>query len=106
MSGNGPSGNWIPKNNDACETLTQTLPLNSPNPNVLRRLSRGDRLDVASRQLNGSVIVEALYQGQVAGTITSTIFQRIAECIEQDYEYVAVVLEVNGGACKVKVQLK
>ncbi len=106
MSGNGPNGNWVPKNNDACETLTQTLPLNSPNSNVLRRLNRGDRLDVASRQLNGSVIVEALYQGQVAGTITSTIFQRIAECIEQGYEYVAVVLEVNGGACKVKVQPK
>ena len=106
MSGNGPNSNWIPPNTDACETLTQTLPLNSPDPSVLRRLSRGDRLDVGSSRLNGSVIVQALYQGQIAGTITSTIFQRIAGVIEQDYEYVAVVLEVNGGACKVKIQLK
>lgn len=43
------------------------------------------------------MIVEALYEGSIAGTITSTIFQRIADCIEKGFEYVAQVVEVQGG---------
>jgi hypothetical protein len=53
------------------------------------------------------VIVEALYKNEVAGTITSSIIQRIAECIEKGFAYVAEVREeVKGGACKVHVRVK
>jgi hypothetical protein len=105
-SGNGGPGEWIPQNNDACETLTQQLALNSPNPSVLKLLKPNDLLDVRSQKINGAVIVEALYQGSIAGTITSTIFQRIADCIEKGFEYVAQVVEVQGGVCKVNVRVK
>jgi hypothetical protein len=105
-SGSGNEGTWVPKNDDACETLNQQLALNSPNPQILQRLKPKDILEIQSRKINGAVIVEALYQGNVAGTITSTILQRIADCIEQGFEYVAQVIEVQGGACKVNVRVK
>jgi hypothetical protein len=66
MSGSGPGsgtggpGEWIPQNNDACETLTQQLALNSPNPSVLKLLKPNDLLEVRSQKINGAVIVEAL----------------------------------------------
>lgn len=49
-SGNGGPGEWIPQNNDACETLTQQLALNSPNPSVLKLLKPNDLLDVRSKR--------------------------------------------------------
>jgi len=39
-SGNG-WGDWVPQNNDACETLNQQLVLNSPNPKILKLLKPG-----------------------------------------------------------------
>lgn len=104
--GGGGGGDWIPTNNDSCEKLTEVLPLNSPNPAVLRQLKLGDILDIESRTAGSSVAVVALFKGTVAGTITSAIFQRIAECIEGGFEYVAVVLELQGAVCKVRVRLK
>ena len=111
MSGSGSgSGNggrdWVPQNNDACETLNQQLALNSPNPKILKLLKTNDILEIRSQKVNGAVIVEAIYQGDVAGTITSTIFQRIADCIEKGFEYVAQVVDVQGGACRVNVRPK
>jgi hypothetical protein len=104
--GGGGGGSWIPTNNDACETLTEILPLNSPVPTVLRGLSPGDILEIEARPTNNSVIVVALSQGAIAGTITSAIFQRIAECIDGGFEYVAEVLEIQGAVCKVRVRRK
>lgn len=104
-TGNG-GGDWVPQNNDACETLNQQLALNSPNPKILKLLKPNDILEIRSQKVNGAVIVEAVYQGDVAGTITSTIFQRIADCIEKGFEYVAHVVDVQGGACRVNVRPK
>lgn len=107
MSGSGSGGgDWIPTNNDACESLTEVLPLNSPNPAILKILKKGDVLDVEARKADASVVVVALFQGQVAGTITSAIFQRVAECIENGFEYVAEVLEIQGAVCRVRVRRK
>jgi hypothetical protein len=106
MSGSGDKGSWVPKNSDACETLTQVLPLNSPNQAVLNKIRKGNLLDVVAMPSNGVVLVYALFQGEIAGSITSTIFQRIAECIEQGFSYVAEVVEIQGGVCKVKIRVK
>ena len=104
-SGNG-GGDWVPQNNDACETLNQQLVLNSPNPKILKLLKPNDLLEIRSQKINGAVIVEAVYQRTMAVTITSTIFQRIADSNEKGFEYVAQVVDVQGGACKVNVRPK
>jgi hypothetical protein len=105
MSGSG-GGNWVNPPSNNCDTLAQHTTLNSPNREVLKTIKKGDLLDVGVRQTGKAVIVEASKSGRVAGTITSSIIQRLAECIEEGYVYVAEVMENQGGACKVHVHVK
>ena len=105
MSGSG-GGTWVDQPGDSCETLSQQTTLNSPNRAVLIQLKKGTSLAVSVNKTGKAVTVEALFNGQVAGTITSSIIQRLAECMEKGYQYVAEVVEVQGGACQVQIRLK
>ena|ERR1700728_3675145 len=106
MSGSG-NGGWDREPQDDCATLTQFTTLNSPNQAVLKKLKKGDILQISVRRAEKAVVVEASYGAEVAGTITSSIIQRLAECIEKGFQYVAEVQEeVKGGACKVHVHVK
>jgi len=105
VSGSG-GGTWIEQPTDDCARLAQQTTLNSPDRAVVSRLQKGDVLDVRVNKVGKGVVVEALYNGQVAGSITSSIIQKLAECVENGYEYVADVIEVQGGACRIHVHLK
>ena len=105
MSGSG-GGTWIDQPGDSCETLSQQTTLNSPNRAVLSQINKGTVLDVSVNKTGKAVTVEALFNGQVAGTITSSIIQRLAECMEKGYQYVAEVIDVQGGACRVQIRGK
>jgi len=106
MSGSG-GGGWAPAPTQSdCGSLSQITTLNSPQIEVLAQLQSGIILDIVLLQKGKVAIVQAVYQGSVAGTITSSIIQRIAECIDSGFEYVAEVLDITGGACKVKVRAK
>ncbi len=105
MSGSG-GGTWIDQPGDSCETLSQQTTLNSPNRAILSQLSKGTVLDVSVNKTGKAVTVEALFNGQVAGTITSSIIQRLAECMEKGHQYVAEVIDVQGGACRVQIRVK
>ena len=105
MSGSG-GGTWIEQPGDSCGTLSQQTTLNSPNRAVLAQLSKGTELEVSVNKSGKAVTVEALFNGRVAGTITSSIIQRLAECMENGYQYVAEVIDVQGGACRVHIRLR
>ena len=106
MSGSGVGG-WPAEPTDNCAKLAQSTTLNSPNKTVLANVKKGDRLEIRIQQSGKALIVEALHRGQVAGTITSSIIQRLAECIQQGFQYEAEVTdEVKGGACRVHVHAK
>jgi hypothetical protein len=106
MSGsNGPG--WDSQPTDNCAVLSETTSLNSPNGSVISGLKKGDLLDVVVEKQNGVVLVRALRTGKVAGSVTSAIIQRLADCVESGYVYVAEVLEdVKGAVCKVRVRVK
>jgi siroheme synthase (precorrin-2 oxidase/ferrochelatase) len=106
MSGTSDGGNWVPPS-DNCATLTQHTTLNSPDKAVLASVKKGDELVIAIKTVGNAIVVQALHKGKVAGSITSSIIQKLAECVEQGYEYVAEVTEeVRGGVCKVRVHVK
>ena len=42
--------------------------------------------------------------GQVAGSITHPSLAKLIECMQQGFKYVAIVVEVDGGACHVEVR--
>ena len=108
MSGpSGGGGNWVNEPTDDCAKLSEVTTLNSPDKDVLKTIKKNDELEIRLRPTGKSPVVEALHQGKVAGTITSSIIQRLAECMEKDFKYVAVVLEdVKGAVCKVRVHSK
>lgn len=99
-------GPWVDPPGDSCATLSQVTTLNSPSRNVLRRISKGDELAIQVTDIGTTVVVQAMYNSEVAGTITSSIIQRLAECVEKGFQYVAEVIENQGGACKVRVRAK
>ena len=105
MSGSG-GGTWVDQPGDSCATLSQQTTLNSPNRTVLSQVAKGSVLDVTVNKTGKAVTIEALFNGQVAGTITSSIIQSLAECMEKGYEYVAEVIDVQGGACRVHIRVK
>ena len=106
MSGSGGGGGWSEPSQDSCEKLTSETTLTSPVRSVIEQLSKGVLLDVNVTDSGGTRVVQALYNGTVAGSITSTIIQKIAECIENGHTYVAEVLSVQGGACRVRVRIR
>jgi hypothetical protein len=105
VSGSG-GGTWIDQPGDSCAKLSQQTTLNSPNRTVLSQVTKGTVLDVAVNKTGKAVTIEALFNGQVAGTITASIIQSLAECMEKGYEYVAEVIDIQGGACRVHVRAK
>jgi hypothetical protein len=105
MSGSG-SSSWTAPTGDSCERLTSDTTLTSPDPAVISQLHDGTLLDVAVDDSGAHPVVRAMYQGQVAGSITSSIIQKLVECIESGHQYVAQVLSVQGGTCRVRVRLQ
>jgi hypothetical protein len=107
MSGSSGGGNWVNEPSDDCAKLSGVTTLNSPDKDVLKTIKKNDELEIRARQSGKSVVIEAIHNGKVAGTITSSIIQRLAECMEKGFKYVADVIEdVKGGACKVRVHNK
>lgn len=105
MSGSG-GGSWTTPTGDSCERLTSETALTSPDRAVISQLSVGTMLNVEVDNSGARPVVRAAYQGQVAGSITSSIIQRLVECIGDGYQYVAEVLSVQGGTCRVRVRLR
>ena len=107
IGGGGGGGTWVEQQSDDCGKLSQQTTLNSPNRTVVSQLKKGDLLDIQVKAVGKSVVVEALHNGQVAGSVTSSIIQQLVECLEKGYEYVAEVLnDVQGGACRIHIHQK
>jgi hypothetical protein len=105
MSGSG-GGSWTEPTQDPCEKLNSETTLTSPVRDVVAQLSQGTLLDVEVSDGGCTRVVQAVHNGQVAGSITSSIIQKIAECIESGHVYVAEVVSVQGGACRVRVRIR
>lgn len=106
MSGSG-GGGWANEPTvDTCATLREITTLNSPQKAVINLLSVGSLLDVILSMQGKAAVVQALYESQVAGTITSSIIQKLAECINEGHQYVAEVIDLKGGACRVRIRAK
>jgi hypothetical protein len=104
MSGGG--GSWTTPTGDSCDRLTSETTLTSPDRAVISQLTNGTLLDVEVDNSGARPVVRAVYQGQIAGSITSSIIQRLVECIEDGYRYVAEVVNVQGGTCRVRVHIR
>lgn len=98
----GSSGPEIPETD--CTRISERTVLNSPVPEVVGSLAKGEILNVEVR--NGTSLVAVTKNGDIAGALTPPLLPRIVECIEEGFEYVAIVLAVSGGECRVQVKLR
>lgn len=87
---------------DPCDIAAITN-LNSPNPNVIRGLQAGDKLQIDLRTGPPRLLLAVTATGQTAGSITSPQMATIIQCILQGVNYVADVISVRGGICQVRV---
>lgn len=102
MSGGGGGGYGGPTRQGSDCNIVERVPLNSPQPAVVRTLKVGDVLDV--EELNQALI--ARHQGAIAGSLTPQRLLDLLDCIERGNVYVAVVCKVKGGLCEVEIHPK
>ncbi len=103
MGGSG-SGGFTPPSSSPCARLTFQATVNSPNPAVIGQLTVGDNLEISLNSAGLGVVVEL--NGEDAGAITATQVAQLINCINSGFEYRAVVVQLNGGQCVVRIEAK
>jgi hypothetical protein len=88
-----------------CLLIFQKTHLLSPT-DVVDTLSRDNILEVELWQEDGRERLYAIHEGAIAGVLMPKLIVRIKECIKSGVEYIAVVLEKNGGRCLVEIRPK
>jgi hypothetical protein len=106
MSGSGGNHDWdrTEKQFDCAGLIERTL-INSAVPAVVAGLKVTDVLQVTLSSIGGAQILQAITStGAIAGSLTPPRLPQIIECIGNGFVFVAVVLEINGGAVKVEIR--
>jgi hypothetical protein len=106
MSGPGSSGGGDGRGPEIpqieCSRISERTVLNSPVPDVVSILKNGDILEIEVQ--NRTSLVAITKEGNIAGALTLPLLPRIVECIEEGFKYVAIVVSVSGGECRVHVK--
>jgi hypothetical protein len=104
MSGSG-GGDYLPTpTGGPCERLKQETAVQSPNPDVIARLSVRDELDVSLGVQGQAKTIFVRAGADIAGTLVISGQGRLIECLEQGYTYVAVVKALSGADCVVEIR--
>jgi hypothetical protein len=117
MSGNGGSSPrevgtpGVGTPDDVCGSLRVETAINSPVAQVIRGLKVDDVLSVEIEISDAATRTKSLVakdmSGRKAGSLTPPSLIAIINCIEDGFEYEAVVLEkVVGGLVRVRIQAK
>lgn len=105
MSGSGGGGgDWYGPQEDNCETLVIDTQLSSPKEDVVAGINLGDSLSVDTQTMGQTVVVVVLHNGVVAGGLASPKIQRLRDCIEDGFKFVATVTAKNDGQIRVRIR--
>ena len=88
---------------DGCDLSELTI-LSSPNQAVIETLTVDNVLTIELIEQIPQRLVAKTGDNMIAGTITSKKMPTIAACIREGFQYVAVVLSIDGGRVEVRVQ--
>jgi hypothetical protein len=106
MSGSG-GGNYGGNSGTTkdCQSLSIRTQLASPKQDVLNKLKIGDILEVVLTPPTGPV--EAVTSaGEIAGAIFHMDIDSLIQCISNNHEYQAKVIEIKGGNCQILIKHK
>lgn len=99
----GPPGGGGPPNYDACDIRLETT-LNSIDPTAIQKINRGDRLTIREVMENAVSRIVAELNGQRLGVISHPKTLEMIACIRSGNQYEAVVVERQGGLCRICVE--
>lgn len=102
MTGSGGGISYTPSESP-CESFRATTILNSPDPIELAKLNPGDCLDIIVQKQGSFDVVTAVRGGQTVGTVTSSSFIRLNECLRDGVPFCATVKSIVGGRCTVEI---
>lgn len=107
MSGSGTSGygDGFWGQGESCEKLMVHTQLSSPVAAIISKLVVGSVMAVVSRPGSGITLVEAQFNGKLAGGIASAQIARLIQCLAEGYQYKATVTAINGGQVKIRVEV-
>lgn len=101
--GGGGGGGGRIGDETPCERLRFEAQLASPQPAVWT-LNVDERLSVVVNARNNQLVVEVQRNGTVMGGLAGTDASRLRSCLADGHTYVAVVLAVNQGQVRVRVE--
>ncbi len=101
-AGAGGGGGGGGSSSDPCD-IHETAPVNSPQSNVIRTLSVGDRLDIQVTGATSRRALQLVATAGVAGSLTHRGALAIVNCIDAGNVYDAEVLTINGGQVTVRI---
>jgi hypothetical protein len=104
MGGSGSGGGggiYVPSKPEQveCKDMTITTSLNSPVPEIIKLIKRGDHLDIVIDKF----VLLAKFNGEVAGSITHVLYMDLIKCIKKGNIYVGVVIQKIGGNCEIQI---
>jgi hypothetical protein len=76
--------------------------LSSPNEAVLSQLKRDDILQIGF--LNDKQIIVGIFDGQIAGVILNRDILKLISCMQQGFQFIAIVRQVRGGMCAITIK--
>lgn len=107
MSGGGSSGGgggWTPDPPSDCARFTKEVVLSSPDPAVLPTLKTDQVLNLRFEPDSNQRVIQAVTASDlVAGSVTGETSLR--NCMVEGHQYVAVILGVQGGSCRVRIRV-
>ncbi len=99
-SGPGPVSSGTGGNCNIIEAVV----LESPNPEIVKRLKVGINLSVEVRQVRGSRALVACDHRDVAGAMRPRQLAKFIRCIDEGFEYEARVTRISGGTVMVEIR--
>ncbi len=104
LAGAGGGGGGAGETDDDPCDITETAPLNSPQPAVVTTLGVGSRLAVTLATGGARPTLQVHSAAGVAGSLTHRGALAIANCIQAGNNYEAEVLNISGGQVLLRIE--
>lgn len=96
-----PPGNGAPN----CASIIEQVPLNSPKAEVISKLKVGNVLKLEVHVEGGrNILIAVNSKGEKAGTITTASSITIINCIQNGFDFIAVVISIDRGDCMLEIR--
>lgn len=103
MSGSG--GSFTP-DKTSCDSVDFDLKVSSPQPNVSKKVSVGDLLDINIVEVNNIQALVFIWNGEILGGITGGRGDTLSKCLRLGYKFQGEIISIDMASITVNVKNK